>query len=197
TYAALREMCFWGAKVLHYRSIALADEQQVRLVIKKWGSPLATEIVREDMTMEDCKILSINSHSRIEQLQIEAPHLNAAFAQLDEHLGEHRLPRPQILSSSFDPPAARMVFAGDADALDALLRTLKDHKSMKAVNKRLSSISITCHGSVATDLSSRVMLSLARESIFVDQILFTPMTMTVCVPPEHRDRAIQTLHKLI
>src|SRR5437763_194570 len=197
TYAALREMCFWGAKVLHYRSIALAEEQQVKLVIKKWGSPLATEILQEDKTMENCKILSINSHSRIEQLQIEAPHLNAAFAQLDEHLSEHRLPRPQILSSSFDHPAARVVFAGDADALDALLRTLQDHKSIKTVNKALSSISITCHGSVATDLGSRVMLSLASESIFVDQLLFTPMTITVCVPPEQRDRAIQTLHKLM
>jgi len=81
--------------------------------------------------------------------------------------------------------------------LDALLRTLQDHKSIKTVKKALSSISITCHGSVATDLGSRVMLSLASESIFVDQLLFTPMSITVCVPPEQRDRAIQTLHKLM
>ena len=36
-FAALSEMCFWGAKVLHFRSVELAQNQNVALVLKKSG----------------------------------------------------------------------------------------------------------------------------------------------------------------
>jgi aspartate kinase len=31
-FASLSEMCFWGAKVLHFRSVELAQSQNVPLV---------------------------------------------------------------------------------------------------------------------------------------------------------------------
>src|SRR6478609_7261097 len=36
-FATLSEMCFWGAKVLHFRSVELAQSQNVPLVIKRSG----------------------------------------------------------------------------------------------------------------------------------------------------------------
>jgi len=36
-FASLSEMCFWGAKILHFRSVELAQSQDVPLVLKQWG----------------------------------------------------------------------------------------------------------------------------------------------------------------
>ena len=36
-FTSLSEMCFWGAKVLHFRSVELAQSQNVPLVLKKWA----------------------------------------------------------------------------------------------------------------------------------------------------------------
>src|SRR3954451_12535028 len=36
-FASLSEMCFWGAKILHYRSVELANSQNVPLVLKQWN----------------------------------------------------------------------------------------------------------------------------------------------------------------
>jgi len=43
-YASLSEMCFWGANVLHFRSVELAQNQNVQLIIRKWGG---VELVRK------------------------------------------------------------------------------------------------------------------------------------------------------
>ena len=52
-FASLSEMCFWGAKVLHFRSVELAQNQNVPLVLKKWGSTEhSTQVMKEVTGME-------------------------------------------------------------------------------------------------------------------------------------------------
>src|SRR4051794_24522899 len=52
-FAALSEMCFWGAKVLHFRSVELAQNQGVRLVLKKRGAAgQITQVTKEVADME-------------------------------------------------------------------------------------------------------------------------------------------------
>jgi len=52
-FASLSEMCFWGAKVLHFRSVELAQSQNVPLVLKKWGgAEHSTQVMKEVVGME-------------------------------------------------------------------------------------------------------------------------------------------------
>jgi aspartate kinase len=197
TYSALREMCYWGAKVLHYRSIALAEEAAVPLIIKRWGSPNGiTEVVKEDHKMEQCQILSVNSLNFIEHVEITAPTLNKAYVMFEEHLAKHQLARPQMLASAYDK-AARLMITGEKELLDSILRSFKDSPNIKSLNKTLSSVTVTCHGSVATDLAAKAMARLEIDGIIVDKVLFTPMSFTVCVQPAHRETAIRALHSMI
>ena len=47
-FASLSEMCFWGAKVLHFRSVELAQSQNVPLVLKKsGGAEYSTQVMKE------------------------------------------------------------------------------------------------------------------------------------------------------
>ncbi len=72
TSPALAEMCFWGAKVLHFRCVELAQSQNVPLVIKKWGgSDGETRVERETAAMESGKVLAVNFLGRVERFEIE------------------------------------------------------------------------------------------------------------------------------
>jgi aspartate kinase len=198
TYASLREMCFWGAKVLHYRSVELAEQTHVPLFIRRWGNDgRFTEIVKEDLSMELCQILSVNSHSRIEHFEIDAPTLNQAFLLFEKHLQQKMLPRPQILASAAEKDRSRLMLTGDSELLDSLLKSIEEHKQIRTIKKTLSSVTVTCHGSIGTDLPARVMSALDSEKIPVDKVLFTPLSVTVCVDPHLKEDAIRALHKLV
>lgn len=198
SFAALREMCFWGAKVLHYRSVALAEELNVPLMIRRWGSPNGTtEVVKETENVEQCQILSVNSLGQIEHIEIAAPSLNDAYLQFEGHLKKHKLARPQTLASAYDNGFGRIMLTGDKELLSALIRSLTGLEGFRSIKKTLSSVTVTCQGSVATDLAARAMARLDQDGIAADKILFSPLSFTVCVAPEQRDAAIRSLHSLI
>src|ERR1700750_1234633 len=70
-FAALSEMCFWGAKVLHFRSVELAENENVALVLKKsGGTEHSTQVMKEVADMESGKVLAVNSMARIEHVEI-------------------------------------------------------------------------------------------------------------------------------
>ena len=57
-FASLSEMCFWGAKILHFRSVELAQSQNVPLLLKQWGgAEHSTQVMKEVAGMENGKVL--------------------------------------------------------------------------------------------------------------------------------------------
>src|SRR5689334_5429208 len=59
-FASLSEMCFWGAKILHFRSVELAQSQDVPLVIRQWaGVEHSTQVMKEVAGMENGKVLAV------------------------------------------------------------------------------------------------------------------------------------------
>jgi aspartate kinase len=198
TFAALREMCFWGAKVLHHRSVALADETHINLFVRRWGSETSvTEVVKENREMEQSEILSVSSHAIIEHLDIGAPTLNRAYALLEEHLAKNQLARPQILASAFTDNVTKLMITGEKESIDTLLRSLNGQSIIRAIKKRLSSVTITSHGAVATDLAAKALSQLERDGVIGYTVLFTPLSISVCVLPSQREAAIRSLHTLI
>lgn len=198
SYASLLEMTFWGAKVLHYRSVELAQHSDVQLVIKKWGRPTDATVIRNEVNkMEQGRILSVNSLARIEHLEIEAPTLAEASDLFSAHLQTHRLAWPQILASAFDNGRSRLMLTSDSEALSTLLRTIGATQNIRSHKPTLSSVTVTCHGAVATDLPHTILQTLMKNGINVDKYMISPLSVTVCVPPEQREAAVQTLHKLI
>jgi aspartate kinase len=101
-FASLSEMCFWGAKVLHFRSVELAQSQNVPLVLKKWGgAEHSTQVMKEVTGMESGKVLAVNSMARIEHVEIDSADLNQGFEKFAQHLKQNGLSWPQLLASAF------------------------------------------------------------------------------------------------
>src|SRR5690348_12255601 len=61
-FASLSEMCFFGAKILHFRSVELAQSQEVALLLKQWGgAEHSTQVMKEVAGMESGRVLAVNS----------------------------------------------------------------------------------------------------------------------------------------
>jgi aspartate kinase len=196
-YASLSEMCFWGAKVLHFRSVALAQSQNVPLVLKKWGgAETSTHVTKEVTGMESGKVLAINSMARIEHVEIDSADLNQGFDKFAQHLEQNRLSWPQLLTSAFTAGKTRIMMTSDPESLDTLLRTLESSAVLRKQRDTLSSVSLTCFGAVASDLPFQAMQILQRHGIVVDKYVVSPQSVNFFVPVESREVAVKALHSL-
>src|ERR1700750_733960 len=131
-FASLSEMCFWGAKILHFRSAELAQRQCVPLVLKKWGAAEhSTRVMKEVMGMESGKILAVNSMARIEHVEIDYANLNQGFEKFAQHLKQYGLSLSQLLASAFTSRKTRIMMTCDSESLDTLLRTLERSNDLR------------------------------------------------------------------
>jgi aspartate kinase len=197
-FASLSEMCFWGAKILHYRSVKLAQSQDVPLVLRQWnGLERSTEVMKEVAGMEEGKILAVNSIARIEHVEIDSKDLNHGFEEFAQHLKQNSLSWPQLLDSRFSGGKTRMTVTCDPEWLEALLRTLARTKHLRQRREASSSVTLTCFGGVSSELPFRAMQLLAQHRIVADRYALSPHSVTLFVPVESREDAVKALHSLV
>jgi aspartate kinase len=197
-FASLSEMCFWGAKVLHFRSVELAQSQNVPLVLRKWGSvEHSTQVMKEIAGMENGMVLAVNSMACIEHVEIDCRDLNQGFEKFAQHLKQYGLSWPQLLASAFTAGRTSIMVACDSEWLDALLRTLERSKDLRKQRETSSSVSLTCYGSVSSDLPFRALQILQHHGIIADEYVSSPHSVNLFVPVETREAAVNALHSLI
>jgi aspartate kinase len=196
--ASLSEMCFWGAKVLHFRSVELAQSQNVPLVLKKLGgAEHSTQVMREVTGMESGKVLAVNSMARIEHVEIDSADLSQGFEKFAQHLKQNGLSWPQLLASAFTAGKTRIMMTSDSESLDTLLRTLEGSKELRQQREALSSVSLTCFGGVSSDLPFKALQILKHHGIIADKYVSSPHSVNLIVPAESREAAVRALHSLI
>lgn len=197
-FACLSEMCFWGAKVLHFRSVELAQSQDVPLVLKQWGGvEHSTRVMKEVAGMENGKVLAVNSMARIEHVEIDCKDLNDGFEKFARHLGAHSLSWPQLLASHFTAGKTSMTVACDSEWLDALLATLDHAKDLRRQREASSSVSLTCFGGVSSELPFRALQVLGQHGIVPDSYVLSPHSVSLFVAAEKREAAVKALHSLV
>jgi aspartate kinase len=197
-FACLSEMCFWGAKVLHFRSVELAQSQNVALVLKKWGgAEYSTQVIKEVIGMETGKALAVNSMARIEHVEIDSKDLHQGFEKFAQHLKQNGLSWPQLIASAFAAGKTRIMVSGDSETLDTLMRTLQSRKDLRKQREILSSVSLTCFGGVSSDLPFRTIGILHQHGIITDKIILSAQSVNLFVPAESRETAVKALHSLI
>jgi aspartate kinase len=196
-FASLSEMCFWGAKVLHFRSVELAQSQDVLLILKKYGgAEYSTQVMKKVTGMESGKVLAVNSITRIEHVEVDSADLNQGFETFAQHLEQAGLSWPQLLASAFADGKTRMIMTSDSEWLDTLLRTLAGSKVLRKHRDTSSSVSLTCFGGVSSDLPFRAIRILQQHGIVADGYVLSPHSINLLVAPERREAAVNVLHDL-
>jgi len=197
-FASLSEMCFWGAKVLHFRSVELAQNQNVPLVLKRWdGDEHSTQVMKEVAGMENGKVLAVNSMARIEHVEIDSRDLHHGFEIFAQHLKHNDLSWPQLLASHFAAGKTGMTLACDTEWLDALLRTLQQSRDLRSRREASCSVSLTCFGGVSSDLPFRALQILRQHGIVADEYVLSPHSVSLFVPVASREAAVRALHSLV
>lgn len=212
THQELLEMTFWGAKVLHYRSVELATTHQVPLHISlahlpseslaKKGTWVTTESRMEEKTaaenaFENSKILAINSHRFVRRLRFLGLDISKALGTLKTILNQHALPFPLLLHVGQEQNSINLFITAPNEALDAQIEQLKQYQEFSLDQNLYSSVTVTCQGGYATDLVIHLTHHLQNSGITCFDVLQSAMSITFVIYSDNHDRAIQVLHQQI
>jgi aspartate kinase len=195
-YSELLELTFWGAKVLHYRSVELACALEIPLVIAlSHGDGLQTIINGEKPMFEQPKILSVNSHKDVKRVFVKANSANEALSQFHSGLNQRSLPWPQVLDlEPINGGEWRILITGPSETLGAIEGS---QSTFKINTDSLSTVTATCRGTFASDLAEKISSALKTNNIQVERLLLSPMSVTALVKSSDREKAIQSIHSLV
>lgn len=198
-YDQLMDMTFWGAKVLHYRSVELAKQKKVSLYI----GPAAKKtdegtIVEEGVNMfESCRALSINSHEVVLKLSSTQVQASKALSRLQKILGEAQIAFPQLLNSIAQSDRCEFLLTGPQEIMTAIEKELKTNKEFMVIAPALSTVTLTCTGATSPEISQEFIEVLDRAGIPTQGIFISAMSVTALIEGTLRKQAIEHLHHMI
>jgi aspartate kinase len=209
THQQLLDMTFWGAKVLHYRSVELALTHKVPLrvglahfddVTPDLGtivtSDFTTESKMANSSFENDRTISVNSHSDVRRVTFVGASVTAALDSINSCFTTQGLPLPQILNAAEESNSnTTILFTSPAESLEAQARALTSLGTAAQVDATaLSTVTVTCQGSYTTDLTARHSDLLKKAGIDIRAILMSPMSLTYLVGHSQRIESVRVLH---
>ncbi|MGZ3798293.1 MAG: aspartate kinase [Pseudobdellovibrionaceae bacterium] len=198
-YEQLLEMTFWGAKVLHYRSVELAKLRKVSLYI----GPAATKtsagtLVEEGLNMfESCKALSLNSHETVLQISCAQKSAHKALESLKRYLENKQIAFPQLLNLESSEHKTMFLMTGPQEMMTAIKNALPLQADFHLNPSDFSTVTLTCTGSTTPEIPQKVMKILDQAKIRAHKLMIHAMSVTVLIEAETRKTAMQALHELI
>jgi aspartate kinase len=196
-YQQLLDMTFWGAKVLHYRSVELAALLQIPLVVTLAHGDGAQTLIDGNAPMyEQARILSVNSHKEVRWIRVANSDLSQAMQTLSDALREGALPVPQILDSNVSEQGCSFLVTAPSETLNAIAQLTNAKQLLSMDMTELSSVTATCQGSFASPLPDQIAQQLARKSVMIHKMLFGAMSLSVIVDAKDREKALQAIHDI-
>ena len=196
-YKQLLDMTFWGAKVLHYRSVELAALLQIPLVVTLAHGDGAQTLIDGTAPMyEQAQILSVNSHKEVRWIRVSASNMSKAFEILANALKEGSLPLPQILDSTVSAEGTSFLVTAPTETLNAIGQLAAQKQELVMDQTELSTVTATCQGSFASPLPDQIAQHLSRKSVMIHKMLFGAMSLSVVVAAADREKALQAIHDI-
>lgn len=146
----LYDMCFWGAKVLNYRSVKWASDHNVHMFVGRSDNfSIGTEITaRTDKLAPNAatqNLLAVNSHENVYELSVSCADELEGIQSLNQIFIENQLPEPQILKCHFAPDKGTLItlITATPDVLNAAKYLLNYSAKIKLVRDQISTVTAT------------------------------------------------------
>lgn len=215
SHAQLLDMTFWGAKVLHYRSVELAATHAVPLTVglahdsnSKVTEILTPQIIAERdcvntiPSFENSSILSVTSHSDVRTFKTQAVSIADGLKHLSQTLSSQNLPVPQILDVSMGEPSTApnhdgnvcFLLTAPAEVLEAQTTALNKNSLFETDGVKRSSVTVTCQGAYASNLLETLLHKLELKGVLPQKVLLGALSVTFLVNFEQRMESVQALH---
>lgn len=202
SYDQLLDMTFWGAKVLHYRSVEIAKLKNVPLYIGPAHSQNKTNfkgtiITKEKPMFEAKKILSINSHEQILHISFSTNNSADAIGTLMNFLDKKEIAAPQILEIEKHQNSTELYLTAPSEVIAAIKKDISNETQMKVSPASISSVTLTVAGVTSPELSQKIVQNLQGKNITFSKLIFSAMSISVFLDANKREAAILSLHELI
>lgn len=214
SYEEMLDMTFWGAKVLHYRSVELAQHRQVELYVgpaaennqlKNQGTWICAKenLTESHVGFESAKILAINSFEKVLQINVDTDNTEQALLLFEKFLQKNEIPYPQVLqikkTQSQHQEQMQMLITGPQEITQACERSLHQENSdqIYLLNNDLCTITATCRGNISMAVSKSLAQALSNNKIECLEMLLGAMSVTMLVQSKNREQALRAIHHLL
>jgi aspartate kinase len=138
----LYEFCFWGAKVLNYRSVEWARQKKVPLFIGRSDNfKIGTQCSSE--TFSSPSLMGVNSHINVVELSAKAAHISEATHSITDFSDQLGLPAPQILKAEIHDGDLKLLITNESETLNEFANSLADSKDLHLSRRDISSVTET------------------------------------------------------
>lgn len=202
-YDQLLEMTYWGAKVLHYRSVELAKIKKVKLYVGPAHNKSAVStkapgtIINEDIMFESSRPLAVNSHSQVIVIHFKNLDLASALTKFEIWLTKNNVGMPQILSGLQQNNMTQLFLTAPNENLAALKAALEQEPLFVIDSQNYCSVSLTCTGSSLNQVLKNTTAVLKDKNINPVHFTQSSMSLNYFISQEKKNEAIQALHSLI
>ncbi|MEK2644166.1 aspartate kinase [Bdellovibrio sp. BCCA] len=198
-YDQLMEMTFWGAKVLHYRSVELAKLRNVTLYIGPASNKTSDgTLVKKGLNMfESCKALSLNSHEMVLGILSKEKNPAKALKELQTLFDQKQIAFPQLLHCEMNADKLEMLLTGPQEIVQAIKKELQNHPQFSLLPTDFSTVTVTCTGATSPEITQQVLNVLADRQLHSHKLMMSAMSVTVLVEAPIRKQVIESLHQLI
>ena len=201
SYDQLMEMTFWGAKVLHYRSVELARNREVVLYIGPASDSLSEgTLVQKSLKgvnmFESSKPLSVNSHETVLELVMEGVKPTKAMETMQWFFNEKQIAFPQILRTQPTDIGTHLLVTGPLEIMRAIEKEIVN-APVKTLLKKYATVTVTCSGSTSPQLFDLLLKKLEGEQIQFHELLVSAMSVTLVVQQDDRHKVVQLLHSMM
>lgn len=198
-YDQLMDMTFWGAKVLHYRSVELAKLRDVTLYIGPASNKTSDgTLVKKGLNMfESSKALSLNSHEKVLNVICKETHAEKALRHLQDLFAQNQIAFPQLLNCEIKNGSTEILLTGPEEIMVAIKKELQSQASFTLSSTEFSTVTLTCTGSTSPEIPQQILEKMSAHSIPLHRMMMSAMSTTVLIDSKDRARTIETLHTLI
>jgi aspartate kinase len=192
-YHQLLEMTSWGAKVLHHRSVEMAQQRNVRLFVGPASNSLSDgTTVTSDYKFDSHKAIAVNSFSQVFHLQMEGDFIQAK-KELEALLNRNQIGQPQFLFSE----SQMYLLTGPQETLNAIENFESKQDVYKIKSKRISSVSLTFSNVVNDTNFAEATKKLKEQNIQAIKSFALMNSLHFFINTDEKNAAIQILHSLI
>lgn len=199
SYEQLAHMCFWGAKVLHYRSVELAARNKIPMFVGPAHDKAEGTWIRHSQSggnmFESVKIISLNSFEKVLCLSGSFKDSGAAYQSLIQFFEKAQTGIPQFLMTQTEGTQTLFRITGPSEILTSIALALRNNEDWTLL-ETLSAVTATCTGSVTPELTGQVIGQLTACQIPYRSIQNTSMGLTIYLSESDRKKAIEKLHDL-
>lgn len=194
----LLDITFWGASVLHYRSVELAARLMVPIRISlAHGEGTETLITGDKMSYEQNKIMSVNSHNTVVLLEVANSDIATSLAIIKDVTTTAALPWPQLLDARESNGSTSLLITAPQENLLSLKEILSKKKDIYWKSDELATVTVSCFGSITSDFVQVQSDCLLKAKISPRQTLFSPASFTFVIPKSQTLNAIRILHEKV